>query len=137
MLGYDYFVSGRVEKGKGIGKELGFPTANIAIDEDKLLPAEGAYAGYICLKGKYHPASVNIGSNPTIDKEGQNKFSFEVHIKGYKGDLYGENIRIHLIKRIRDEKKFASLKELREAIGKDVSTTEKMFLTHNKRCIPL
>ena len=133
MLGYDFFVTGEVIKGKGLGKTIGFPTVNLKIDKDKILPKSGVYAGYVYLSEKYYPAAINIGFAPTIANEANQNISFEAYILGYKADLYGKKLRFHIINRIRDEKKFSSRKELSEVIKNDVKKTKEIFLLHKQK----
>ena len=117
MLGYDYSITGIVVVGNKIGRTIGFPTANIEIeDKYKLIAAGGVYACKIEYKGKIFLGMGNIGTRPTI---GINGLVTEVHIFNFDKDIYGEEIRIAFIDRVRDEKKFAGLEELKVQLGKD------------------
>ena len=113
LLGYEYMISGKVEKGLGNGHKLGFPTANVAYDSEKLLPPDGVYAGSACQK----PAVINIGKNPTFSAK---KRTLEVHIPGFDGDLYDKVIEISFSEKIRDDIKFKNMDELKNQIRKDV-----------------
>lgn len=113
MLGYEYMLSGVVAHGRHIGHTLGFPTANLVVDENKLIPAHGVYA---CMVHE-QAAIVNIGTNPTV---GTNPETIEVHIPGCNEDLYDQKLTIRLTRRIRDEKTFATLDELRRQIERDL-----------------
>ncbi len=114
MLGRNYTLSGIVMKGKMIGTKLGFPTANLQVnDSGKLIPADGVYAVIARLDGTTYRAMANIGYQPTIPGGG---FGLEVHLHDFKGDLYGQKLSIEFINRIREEKKFAS----REALVKQL-----------------
>ncbi|MBQ7986503.1 MAG: bifunctional riboflavin kinase/FAD synthetase [Clostridia bacterium] len=113
LLGYNYTVSGKVEKGLGNGRKMGFPTANIAYSEEKLLPADGVYYG----KMLGRDAVINIGKNPTFEAE---KRTVEVHIPDFSGDLYGENVEVEILEKIRDDIKFDSIDNLIVQINKDI-----------------
>lgn len=122
MLGRAYHIDGTVIKGAGRGSSLlHIPTANMDV-LNELVPKEGVYAVRVSIweaKGKYeiHDGVANIGKNPTF---GDMPLSYEVHIFDLNKNLLGKRIRVHFIDRIRDEKKFASIKELEENIRKDI-----------------
>ncbi len=125
MLGYDYSITGIVVVGNKIGRTIGFPTANIEIeDKYKLIAAGGVYACEIEYKGKIFSGMGNIGTRPTI---GINGLVTEVHIFNFDKDIYGEEIRIIFLDRIRDEKKFADLEELKVQLGKDRENVQGLF----------
>ena len=116
-LGYSFFLYGKVIKGNAIGKTIGFPTANIEIENKwKLHPANGVYAVKVALKGKEYRGMMNIGNNPTVD--GDNK-SLEIHIFDFSADIYGEVLQIKFIKKIREEKKFENLDALKKQLVLD------------------
>lgn len=118
LLGYDYPLSGTVVKGHQLGRHMGFPTANLQIPPTKLLPADGVYAGRVIIsEGDACPAVLNIGQRPTI-QNGED-ISVEVHLIRFSGDLYGKEIRVELVARLRDEMQFSSIDELRVQIQKD------------------
>jgi riboflavin kinase/FMN adenylyltransferase len=117
LLGYKYALTGEVVHGNGIGKQLGFPTANIQIDALKQLPASGVYMAHTYLENKMYSVLVNIGNNPTV---GNTYVSVEAYIVGYHGDLYGHKLTVSLEKFIRPEQKFDSLAELQQQILKDL-----------------
>lgn len=125
LLGYDYALSGSVEHGNGIGAQIGFPTANICLQSDKLLPIAGVYAASAVLEGDTditpatYAAVVNIGNNPTV---GNNHLTIEAHLIHYQGDLYGKTITIVLHEYIRAERKFDSLQKLQEQIRRDIQS---------------
>ena len=121
LLGRSYSISGKVVHGKRLGRTLGFPTANIEVgDRHKLLPATGVYAADATLPdGSSYRAVVNIGCRPTVDGDGA-KLSIEAFLDGFEGDLYGSEITLRLLARLRSEKRFSSLDELKEAISNDV-----------------
>ena len=117
MLGYKYFIKGEVIKGDGIGKKLDFPTANIKIhNEDKILPFDGVYAGYAIISDKKIIGMINIGNRPTVDGKERR---IELHIFDFNTNIYGKNVKISLIKKIRDEIKFNNLDELKDQLQKD------------------
>ena len=117
-LEYAFFASGKVIHGEKLARTLGFPTANIAI-ENKILPKFGVYGGNITIEQEdaIRPCVINIGTNPTLKP---NTLTFEAHILDYKGDLYDKNVTIELLKFLRPEKKFNSTAELKKAIKNDV-----------------
>ena len=122
LLGYDYQLTGRVVHGRMIGRQIGFPTANIMPATDKLIPAAGVYK--VMVKGEWlkvkgeEVALVNIGTNPTVSNTHQ---TIEVHIPGFEGDLYNQTLTLQFAERIRGEQRFASLDELQAQIRKDLS----------------
>ncbi|RXR35344.1 bifunctional riboflavin kinase/FAD synthetase [Flavobacterium piscinae] len=116
-LGYDYLLTGTIIKGKGIGRTLNFPTANLQIEENyKLVPKNGVYIVQSRMKNKLVYGMMNIGFNPTVNGESK---SIEVHFFDFEGDLYSKKIEIQLLDRIRDEVKFESLEKLKEQLSKD------------------
>jgi riboflavin kinase/FMN adenylyltransferase len=117
LLGYKYSLSGVVEHGNGIGRQIGFPTANIRIQSNKLLPMSGVYSAQALVDGKSILAIVNVGNNPTV---GNDKISVESHLIDFYGDLYSKEVVLNFDLFIRSEKKFASLNELQEQIAKDL-----------------
>ncbi len=124
-LGYDYMLTGQVVKGKGLGKELGFPTANLRIPESyKLIPKNGVYAVKSKLGGKVVSGMMNIGVNPTVDGREQ---SIEIHFFDYKEDLYDRTIQVDILDWIREEQKFNSLEELKEQLGRDMETARNVI----------
>lgn len=117
LLGYYYSLSGIVEKGLKNGRKMGFPTANIAYDSEKLLPPDGVYKGKIYLENEEKIAVINIGKNPTFDAV---RRTVEVHIPGFDGDIYGKEVKVEFLEKIRDEIHFDTVDELVERIKKDV-----------------
>ncbi len=119
ILGYDYQLSGTVIGGKRIGRELGFPTANVEpLYQWKLIPGDGVYAVNVIVGGLRLPGMLNIGRRPTVDSSGGAR-TIEVHIINFTSDIYGENIRIIFRERLRDEMKFSSLEQLVEQLSID------------------
>jgi riboflavin kinase/FMN adenylyltransferase len=124
-LGRWYKLTGEVVKGDERGHTLGFPTANLMIPEEKFIPEIGVYA---CLARGYgvdRPAAVNIGVRPTFDGSPV-ATQIEAHILDFQGDLYGQQIALHFIERLRGEKKFPSVQALIEQIQRDINQTRKL-----------
>lgn len=119
ILGYNYIIEGVVEKGKQLGRTIGFPTANIYPDEDTALPKFGVYLAEVKIKGKNLMAMVNVGVRPTVSGK---KPSVEAYIKGIDGEFYGEKMEISFLKFIRGERKFASVEELKKQIEEDAKS---------------
>ncbi|PMP97407.1 MAG: riboflavin biosynthesis protein RibF [Thermodesulfobacterium geofontis] len=124
LLGRPYFIMGKVIKGKGRGKNLGFPTANIEVSPIKLLPPAGVYAVWVTLNNEKLKGALNIGKRPTFEEK---EISVEVHIFNFNKNIYGETLKIELIKRIREEKKFSSADELKDQIKKDCKLIEQIL----------
>ncbi len=118
FLGYSFFITGTVVKGKQLGRMIGYPTANIFIENaDKLIPKIGVYAVNVIYKGITYQGMLNIGTNPTTDLD--NKIKIEVNIFDFNQDIYGETLKIEFVKWIRNEEKFANLDELKQALAYD------------------
>lgn len=116
-LGYEYMLTGTIIKGKGIGRQLGYPTANLSIAEDyKLIPKNGAYVVNSMLNGKIVYGMMNIGYNPTVN--GTEK-SIEINFFDFNTDLYDLKIQINILARLRDEHKFESIDALKAQLAKD------------------
>jgi len=119
-LGHPFSINGLVIHGDKLGKTIGFPTANLQIEEAyKLIPGDGVYAVKVKVKGKEYNGMLNIGNRPTVD--GTNH-KIEVHILGFNNNIYQEIISIAFVKKIRDEKKFESLEHLKDQLEKDKKT---------------
>lgn len=124
-LNYPYFFSGKVVKGKGIGSNLGFPTANIEIlDDFKLIPKRGVYIVYAEIDCVNIKGMLNIGYNPTVNGYSQ---SIEVHLIDFNKDIYGHVIKVNFLERIRDEQKFESIALLKDQLAEDKLTTLRYF----------
>lgn len=117
LLGHAFFLEGTVVEGNRIGRTLGYPTANLATPaESPIIPAQGVYVALVKAAGHWHEGMVNIGIRPTLDLE---HVTIEAHLLDFEGDLYGQNISIHFIDRIRDEMRFPSLGDLKDQLRKD------------------
>lgn len=127
-LGHPFQLTGKVVHGHKIGRELGYPTANIEIqDPHKLIPAEGVYAVKAIVKDNTYNGMLSIGRRPTIYPI-SGKQTIEVNIFEFNEDIYGETIELQLIDRIRDEKKFDSKERLIEEMQKDKVRCERILL---------
>ena len=125
MLGYKYFIKGEVIKGDGIGKKLDFPTANIKIYNDgKILPSDGVYAGYAIISDKKIIGMINIGNRPTV--KGKER-RVEMNLFNYNENIYGIEMKISFLKRIRNERKFKNLDDLSKQLKKDKLETIKII----------
>ncbi|WP_282134689.1 bifunctional riboflavin kinase/FAD synthetase [Seonamhaeicola maritimus] len=123
-LGYNFMLSGTVTKGKGLGRQLDYPTANIQIEEDyKLIPKQGAYIVKSTVEYSNVYGMMNIGMNPTVNGS---KETIEVHFFNFNKDIYNKTIQIELLKRIRDEEKFESVDALKDQLARD----KEMALTY-------
>lgn len=117
LLGYPYSIRGVVVPGAQIGRQLGYPTANLSISSLKHLPSDGVYGVEVDLRGTTYRGVLNIGSRPTVS--GASK-SVEVHLLGYQGDLYSEELTVRFHKFLRHEQKFSSLTDLKNQIARDI-----------------
>ena len=125
FLGYSFFMSGIVIKGKQLGRTIGYPTANIELlDLDKIKPKTGVYAVNIIIDQINFRGMLNVGCNPTTDSDRIQKI--EVNIFDFNKDIYGKIIKIEFIKHLRNEVKFANLDELKEQLAKDKIACEKI-----------
>lgn len=118
-LGYQYSISGTIIEGKKIGRTIGFPTANLNVENiNKLIPKKGSYIIKCVIDKREIYGMLNIGKNPTVQG---NKESIEVHLFNFNEDIYHKNVTIYFLKRIRDEQKFNSLEELKNQLQLDKS----------------
>lgn len=114
-LGHEFFMNAQVIKGKQLGRQLGYPTANLKLENrDKIIPKMGVYFVEVQFKTKNYFGMMNVGNNPTTDNDLQVKV--EVNIFDFEENLYFENIRVNFIKRIRDEIKFKNIEELKQQL---------------------
>jgi riboflavin kinase/FMN adenylyltransferase len=124
MLGRYQQLRGFVVPGKGRGKQLGFPTANLQVAEHCAVPASGVYAAYATIRSKRYPAAVNIGFRPTF---GAGERNVEVHLLDFDGDLYGEEMGVQFVERLRTERRFPDADALRVQIEKDVTRAREIL----------
>jgi riboflavin kinase/FMN adenylyltransferase len=120
MLGRAYAISGRVIDGDRVGRQLGFPTANLDA-AGLVLPPNGVYAGFVNLEKKSFRVALNIGLRPTV-AAAKPQLRVESHLLDFDGDLYGVELEIQIGEKLREERKFGSAAELREQIKRDVAT---------------
>ena len=121
MLGYHYSVSGKVIDGKKLGRTIGYPTANIEVDELKLLPKKGAYIVDVLFKNKSYKGMLSIGTNPTVNG---NKLSTEVFILDFDQDIYGEELTVCFREFLHEEINFESLEKLIDRLKEDEVRTK-------------
>lgn len=120
MLGYDWTLRGNVVHGREMGRDIGFRTANLSVDPRLQLPGRGVYATMVTMPdGTELPAVTNIGMRPTFGEQGP--VSVETHIPGFAGDLYGAELCIRPVTKIRDEERFKTIGDLRLGIERDVA----------------
>ena len=115
-----YTLTGTVIHGRGIGKHVGTPTANMEIAKNTFLPKTGVYVADILLSDNRYYGVTHIGARPTLDND--DSVSIETHIFDFSGDLYNENIRIELVRYLREEKEFSSVDELKKQLKYDKSS---------------
>ena len=126
MLGYNYSIHGKIVRGAGIGKELGFPTANIEVSDQILVPRDGIYATFATLansKGKYMSVT-SIGTRPTFD---DNLHSVETFILGLQSDIYGSILKLEFVSWLRDQVKYVNIEDLKDQIDKDVQIAKEIL----------
>ena len=124
MLGRPYGVQGRVVRGDARGQGIGFPTANID-PQNRVIPRRGVYVTGILIDGQWRQSVTNVGLRPTFGDSKQS--SIETHVLHWSDDLYGRTVRVRFLHRLRDEKKFSSIDELRSQIERDVARAEVYF----------
>ncbi len=129
FLGYNYYINGTVVKGKGFGKKMEFPTANIQVDEVyKLIPKNGVYVVSSMYKGKVIYGMMNIGMNPTFEAD---KKTIEAHFFDFNQDLYGQDLNIIFLDRLRDEQKFESAEALMAQLIHDRTKAQQVIAALN------
>lgn len=124
LLGHSYFIDGKVVHGDHRGREIGFPTANLCTDNE-LLPPHGVYATTATIGGVVHPSITNIGVRPTVDASGRP--TVETHVFNLDRDLYGAALRLGFVQRLRDERAFPSLDQLKAQIAADCDRARALF----------
>jgi riboflavin kinase / FMN adenylyltransferase len=124
MLGRPYGVEGRVVRGQERGRTLGFPTANLR-PQNRVIPRRGVYVTATLIEGAWRRSITNVGTRPTFEHEAEP--SVETYVLDWSGDLYGDVLRVRFLHRLRDEKKFASVEELKKQIAYDRSRAVNYF----------
>ena len=129
-LGRNYKLSGEVIHSKKLGRTIGFPTANISINEDMIVPKVGIYATKVYINGEIYYGATNVGYNPTVNGD---KLSIETNILEFNDDIYGNVITIEFLERIRDEKKFNGIEELKMQLQKDTRYVYKKYICKREK----
>jgi len=125
FLGHPYALSGTVCRGQGLGTRETYPTANLLPAPPQLTPGRGVYAVRVVLPdGAAYPGVTNVGVRPTVSSDGS--VTVETHLVGFSGDLYGKEIRVEFLSRLRDERKFASTRALHDQIARDIAAAERL-----------
>jgi riboflavin kinase / FMN adenylyltransferase len=125
FLGRSFSLEGLVIKGEGRGKKLGFPTANLQIDDDLIIPARGVYITRTHTRGMAYQSMTNVGLNPTFTS--LDKLQVETHLFDFNQDIYGEKIWVEFLQKIREEKKFPSVNELINQLSLDAKSAREFF----------
>ena len=123
LLGRPYVVRGEVIVGDRRGRSIGFPTANVLPDPAQVIPARGVYAGFVYIGKEVHAACTNVGVAPTFER-GENRI--EAYLIDFEGDLYGRIVDVSFVRRIRQEKRFSGVEELKEQIARDVDEARRI-----------
>lgn len=126
VLGRYYTITGTIVHGDKRGRQIGFPTANVAVTDEYILPPTGVYAVRMQVNGSWHDGVCNIGYKPTFQKD-EKKLSVEVHLFQFDADIYGQEVTVEWHMRLRAEKKFNGIHELVVQIGKDKERAEQYF----------
>jgi riboflavin kinase/FMN adenylyltransferase len=127
LMGRPFKLAGKVVTGYGRGASLGFPTANIEVVSEHALPPDGVYTSWAHINGNAYEAMTNIGKNPTF---GLHQCTVEAYLIDYHGDLYGTDLQLDIIARLRDEKKFSSTDELKKQVTEDILKGKKILETN-------
>lgn len=125
LLGHLYSLHGPVVYGDARGRTINVPTANIGYSHDKMIPANGIYACRAYLDGAQYQAAINIGINPTFTPDKQIP-NVEAHLLDFRGEIYGEDVKLEFVARLRDELRFDSVDKLLEQIWKDIEDTKRI-----------
>jgi riboflavin kinase / FMN adenylyltransferase len=123
LLGHSYYIDGTVVEGRKRGRELGFPTANLAT-ENELLPPFGVYATTATIDGAVHAGITNIGVRPTF---AETAVTVETHLLRFAGDVYGKRVRLGFVQRLRDERRFEDVDALRAQVEADCMRADRLF----------
>jgi riboflavin kinase / FMN adenylyltransferase len=124
LMGHYFYLKDKVTTSDKRGRVLGFPTANLDVKPQQALPGNGIYATITQVDGKRFPSATNIGIRPTF---GEGEKTVETHLLNYQGDLYGKEIRVEFVQKLRDEQRFPSSEELKTQIQKDVRKVEALL----------
>jgi riboflavin kinase / FMN adenylyltransferase len=124
LMGRPFKLAGKVVTGYGRGASMGFPTANLEVASEHALPPDGVYTGWARLNGHTYEAMTNIGKNPTF---GTHQRTVEAYLIDYHGDLYGADLQLDIVARLREEKKFKSADELKKQVAEDIQKGKKIL----------
>ena len=130
LLGRTFSLRGEVVVGDRRGRSIGFPTANVLPDPRVLVPALGVYAGYVTLENECYLACTNVGVAPTFDRRER---KVEAHLLDYDGDLYGKTVNVSFVERLRPEKRFSGIEELKAQISHDVEEAHRLLASAESR----
>lgn len=128
-LGTPYVIEGEIIHGKANGRKMGYPTANISLKDQIIKPKNGIYASRVIIDGKKYFGATNVGMNPTVNGK---YLSIETNILNFDEDIYGKRVRIEFLEKIRDEKKFESLDELRKQLDLDTGFVRQKYMSNKK-----
>ena len=135
FLGYAYLLKGKVVEGRRLGREIGFPTANILPDDKhKMVPTDGVYAVLVMVEGIQYQGMLSVGTRPTVNSNVDHR-SIEVHIFDFSQDIYDQSISVHFVERIRSEVKFESLEKLKMQLEEDKTGTLRIFANLNNEMV--
>ena len=130
LIGRPFSLHGRVIPGEHRGIELGFPTANLDINREQAIPAEGVYATWAYIDGKAYYSMTNIGKRPTF---GGGERTIEVYVLDYHNDLYEHELKIDIIERLRSEKQFDTVEELKKQIAEDIKQGKAILKSQGRK----
>jgi riboflavin kinase/FMN adenylyltransferase len=130
LTGRPFSLHGQVITGAGRGVALGFPTANLDMAPEQALPQDGVYATWAYIDGRVYQSMTNIGFNPTFD---DSKRIVEIYIVDYRGDLYGRELKVEIMERLRAEKKFSTVEELKQQIAEDVKRGQAILNSRGRK----
>lgn len=128
-LGTPYVIEGEIIHGKANGRKMGYPTANISLKDQIIKPKNGIYASRVIIDGKKYFGATNVGMNPTVNGK---YLSIETNILDFDEDIYGKRVRIEFLEKIRDEKKFESLDELKKQLDLDTGFVRQKYMSNKK-----
>jgi riboflavin kinase/FMN adenylyltransferase len=129
LMGRYFYLEGKIITSEKRGRVLGFPTANLDIKPQQALPGNGIYATIAQIEGRHFPSATNVGIRPTF---GEGEEMVETHLLNYKGNLYGKDMRVEFVQKLRDEERFPSSEELKTQIKKDIREVEAILTTDLK-----
>ena len=125
MLGENFYFSGRVIEGDRLGRTIGFPTANLFVKKNQQVPGDGIFVSTVEIENKQYPGALSIGIRPVIKNDDTRKI--EVYILDFNKDIYGKEIEVLFLSKIRDEQKFNGIKELLNQITLDITVAKKIL----------